>query len=165
MTDSLRVLVAVNGDGSDEEAVKLACSEARRTKGTVFVVSVVTVSRHLPLESPDAADVERGEAVLGRMERLARNEKCMVEGEVIQAREPGPALVDEAVERGADLIVMGLSRKPRRSEADLGETMPYVLKRAPCRVWVVSGPLESPSRESVASGKRAGGFHLPFFKA
>ena len=161
----MRVLVPVNGDESDEEAVKLACSQVRRAKGTVFLVCVVTVSRHLPLEAPDPADVERGEVVLGRMERLAKNEKCMVEGEVIQAREAGPALVNEAVEREANLIVMGLSRKPRRSEEDIGETMPYVLKKAPCRVWVVSGPLVTPGREPMEAGKRAGGLHLPFFKA
>jgi len=59
-----------------------------------------------------------------------------VETELVQARDTGPALVDEAVEWGADLIVMGLPYKRRFGEFNLGKTVPYVLKNATCRVML-----------------------------
>ena len=52
----------------------------------------------------------------------------------MQARDTGPAVVDEAEEFGADLIVMGLPYKRRFGEFNLGRTVPYVLKNAACRV-------------------------------
>ncbi len=55
---------------------------------------------------------------------------------LVQARDTGPALVDEAVEWGADLIVMGLPYKRRFGEFNLGKTVPYVLKNATCRVML-----------------------------
>ena len=61
-------------------------------------------------------------------------QQLVQETELVQARDTGPALVDEAVEWGAELIVMGLPYKRRFSEFSLGKTVPYVLKNANCRV-------------------------------
>ena len=56
----------------------------------------------------------------------------------LQARDVGAAIVDEATERGADLILCGLPFR-RRFGGDfaIGSTIPYVLKNAPCATWVV----------------------------
>ncbi len=53
---------------------------------------------------------------------------------MIQAREAGPAIVDEAAERGIDLILMGVKYKSRFGQFSLGSNVMYVLKNAPCRV-------------------------------
>lgn len=60
-----------------------------------------------------------------------------MESELLQAREVGPALVDEAIERGVDLIIIGVPYKKRFGEFNLGKVAPYMLKNAPCRVWLV----------------------------
>jgi len=70
------------------------------------------------------------------VEQLAAETLLPVETELVQARDTGPALVDEAVEWGADLIVMGLPYKRRFGEFNLGKTVPYVLKNATCRVML-----------------------------
>jgi nucleotide-binding universal stress UspA family protein len=61
---------------------------------------------------------------------------------LLQARDVGAALVDEAAERGADLLILGLAYR-RRFGGDfaIGRTIPYVLKNAPCAVWVVREPM------------------------
>ena len=52
------------------------------------------------------------------------------------------ALVDEASERGADLLVVGLPYRTRfGGDFAIGRTVPYVLKNAPCAVWVVREPM------------------------
>lgn len=136
-----RILVPVNGGPSTEDAVRLACTLARRSKGCVFLLHVVEVARNLPLDSPEPAQVERGEAVLRRLELIGKEEKCLVETGLLQAREAGPALVEEAVQRQADLVIMGVEYKRRHGEFSLGSTVPYVLKHAPCRVWLSREPI------------------------
>ena len=61
---------------------------------------------------------------------------------LLQARDVGAALVDEATERGADLLILGLPfRKRFGGDFAIGRTIPYVLKNAPCAVWVVREPM------------------------
>jgi nucleotide-binding universal stress UspA family protein len=53
-----------------------------------------------------------------------------------------PSIVDEAVERGADLILMGVTYKKRFGQFSLGNVVPYVLKNAPCHVILYHQPIE-----------------------
>ncbi|MDO8670998.1 MAG: universal stress protein [Dehalococcoidia bacterium] len=50
-------------------------------------------------------------------------------------------MVDEAVERGVDLVIVGVTYKKRFGEFNLGKVTPYVLKNAPCRVWLCREPI------------------------
>ena len=129
-----RVLVPVVGTTADEEAMTLACRLAKRDKGRVWAVSVVAIKRALPLDAEIDSEIQNAENVLDRMENIAEEEDYEVETDVLQAREVGPAIVDEAVERGVDLILMGISYKRRFGQFNLGNVVPYVLKNAPCPV-------------------------------
>jgi hypothetical protein len=35
-----------------------------------------------------------------------------------------------------DLILLGINYEKRFGEFSMGKTVPYVLKNAPCRVWI-----------------------------
>ncbi|TMF01380.1 MAG: universal stress protein [Chloroflexi bacterium] len=128
-----RVMVAVGGQGIDAEVVRLACSMTD-AHGKLYGVHIIEVNRSLPLGAVMDEVVERGEKILDEVEQLATEAQLNVETELVQARDTGPALVDEAVEWGADLLVMGLPYKRRFGEFNLGKTVPYVLKNANCRV-------------------------------
>jgi nucleotide-binding universal stress UspA family protein len=130
-----KVLVAVGGQGIDAETVRLAC-RMTDPQGKVYGVHIIEVNRSLPLGAVLDDVVERGEKILDEVEHLAGEAQLQVETELVQARDTGPALVDEAVEWGADLIVMGLPYKRRFGEFNLGKTVPYVLKNATCRVML-----------------------------
>jgi nucleotide-binding universal stress UspA family protein len=99
-------------------------------------VHIIEVNRSLPLGAVMDDVVQRGEQILDEVEKVASSLQLVVETELVQARDTGPALVDEAVEWGADLIVMGLPYKKRFGEFNLGKTVPYVLKNAACRVML-----------------------------
>ena len=59
---------------------------------------------------------------------------------VVRARRAGPAIVEEAERRNAELIVIGTRRRPgRRRTALFGSTVDFVLKAAPSRVLLVAG--------------------------
>lgn len=135
-TTSRKVLVAVGGLAIDAETVRLACRMTDPQGGRIYGVHIIEVNRSLPLGAVMDEVVERGEQILDEVEKLASASQLPVETELVQARDTGPALVDEAVEWGADLIVMGLPYKRRFGEFNLGKTIPYVLKNANCRVML-----------------------------
>ncbi|MGI8562226.1 MAG: universal stress protein [Candidatus Dormibacter sp.] len=136
----IRILVAVAGHRVDEETVRLACRFGTRSRSEgresalLYAVHVIEVNRSLPLSAPVHNAVQRGEEVLEQVERLAAEWQVEIETEMVQARETGPAIVGEATEWNADLIVLGLPYKRRFGEFNLGKTAPYVLKNARCRV-------------------------------
>ncbi|MCX7911863.1 MAG: universal stress protein [Dehalococcoidales bacterium] len=130
-----QILVPVGGIRDvDEETVKLACRLAKINKGKVLVVYVVTVKRALPLDAEIESEIKKAEDILDNAEGIAAEEGYEVETDVLQAREVGPAIVDEAVERSVSLILMGISYKQRFGQFSLGNVVPYVLKNSPCPV-------------------------------
>jgi nucleotide-binding universal stress UspA family protein len=131
-----RILVPVNGGDVDEEMVRLAAATAKRTGAQLIIVYVIVVKRTLPLDVTLEDEVTKAEQVVERAEKVASTFDVEFTSEILQARSTGPAIVDEAVERSADLIVMGITYRKRFGEFYLGQTTPYVLKNAPCRVWV-----------------------------
>ena len=79
---------------------------------------------------------------LDKAESVAEGNKARLTPILLQARDIGAALVDEASERNADLLVVGLPyRKRFGGDFAIGRTIPYVLKNAPCAVWVVREPI------------------------
>ena len=136
-----RILVAASGNGADEEAVKLACNLAKKSKAEVYVVYVIEVKRSLPLDAVIESEIQKAEEVLTRAEDIAAERDYEVETDLIQAREAGAAIVDEAMERDVDLILMGLTYKTRFGVFDLGRAVPHVLKEAPCRVLLCRDPV------------------------
>ena len=129
-----RILVPVVGTEADEEAMKLACRLAKKDKGKVWAVCVVAVKRALPLDAEIVPEIQSAEDILDRAERVAEEEDYEAETDILQAREVGPAIIDEAVERGVDLILMGVKYKRRFGQFSLGSVVPYVLKNSPCPV-------------------------------
>jgi nucleotide-binding universal stress UspA family protein len=134
------ILVPVVGNTADDEAIRLAVQVAHRDKAKVLALYVVEVQRNLPLDADTAEQVERGEMILEKADRIAKAAKGGVETEVLQARAAGPAIIDDAVERGVDLIVMGIPYRNPLGDFRMGSTADYVLKHAICPVWLCREP-------------------------
>ena len=135
-----RILVPVIGQEVDKEALQVACGIAKQNKGKIHVVYVIEVKRSLPLDAELEPEIHKAEEVLSRAENLADAEDWEVETDLLQARDVGPAIVDEAIHRESDLIVMGVEYKRRFGEFHLGNSTPYVLKNAPCYVLLLRQP-------------------------
>ena len=129
-----RILVPVNGTKVDDETIRLACRLAKKDKGKIWAVYVIAVRRALPLNAEIESEIKKAEAILDHTEGIAEEEEFSLTTDLVQAREPGPTIIDEAVEREADLILMGIEYKKRFGQFSLGEVVPYVLENAPCRV-------------------------------
>lgn len=129
-----RIMVPVIGTEADDEAVRLACQLAKRTKGKIWAAYVVILKRTLPLEAEIEPEILKAEAILDRAENVAEDQDYELETDLLQAREAGPTIVDEAVERSVDLIIMGIEYKTHFGQFSLGNVVPFVLKNAPCQV-------------------------------
>lgn len=128
------ILVPVNGTKVDEEAITLACRLAKKGKARLMAVYVIPIDRTLPLDAELESEVEKAERILDHMENVAAGENCSLETDLLQARDAAPTIVDEAIQREADLIVIGTTYQRRFGQFSLGDIIPHVLKHAPCRV-------------------------------
>ena len=130
------VLVPVGGSPADLIAIQVACEQARKSKAQVFFIYVIEVQRALALDVELPGEIAKGEEILYRAERFAKELQYPVDTEILQAREVGPSIVDEAAQRDVGLIVMGLPYKRRFGQFSQGDAVSYVLEHATCQVWI-----------------------------
>ncbi|HSL34476.1 MAG TPA: universal stress protein [Candidatus Limnocylindrales bacterium] len=141
-----RAVIALNGGPSDARIVRLVSELARDGQAQLIAVHVVEIDWTLPLDADIAGNSEEAQRVLDMAESAAEAGRATLETILLQARDVGAALVDEASEREADLLVVGLPyRKRFGGDFAIGQTIPYVLKNAPCAVWVVREPIHEES--------------------
>ena len=132
-------LALVTGSPLDADVVSLACDLTRASKGCVWVLYVIEIDLSLPVDAEVSSETTRGEQTLQRMEQLGKSLKCKVEGDILQARDMGAAIVREAADREVDVIITGMPYVERYGNPSLGEIAPYVLRHSHCRVVVYRG--------------------------
>jgi nucleotide-binding universal stress UspA family protein len=155
-----RAVLGLNGGPTDPLVVKFAIELARAWKMDLVAIHVVEVDWSHDLDEDLASDNESASAILDVAEAMAEKNKLTLETELLQARDVGAALVDEAAELDADLVILGLPyRKKFGGDFAMGRTVPYVLQNAPCAVTVVREPIPTAgtiARESDAPGVTIG---------
>ena len=135
-----RLLVPLDGSDAAWGALDAACAFARLHRASVSSLYVIEVPRTLPLDAELEQDFDRGEEILRRAEEVARAHKVRADGSLCQARQAGHAIVDEAIEKGADAIVVGVGYERPYGRFRLGQLPQYVLAHAPCEVWLFRYP-------------------------
>jgi nucleotide-binding universal stress UspA family protein len=140
MLEAKKVLVPVNGNETDATIIELAAQTAKRSKGRVYAIHVIEVSRTLPVDADLVDERQRADLILDTAEQTASRWSQEIETEILQARDIGTAIVEEAIESKADLIVIGVPYRLHFGEFDLGKTASHVLKHAPCEVWLCRTP-------------------------
>lgn len=135
-----RVVVPIGGTEADDHALALVFRLAPRPSASLTLLYVVEVAQSMPLDAELPAEVARGEAALARAEAVTRSlagKEVHVASELLQSRSIGAAVVDEAIEREADAIVMTAAIRRKHGRPTLGDTVNYVMMNAPCKVLVV----------------------------
>src|SRR5438309_11620573 len=134
------IAVIVEGKKLDNELVRLACLMAKKAKRKVHLVHIIEVPRTLPLKATLTKESEEADKLLNEALAIAEEAGCDAVAEVVQTRDAGPAIVDEAKDHSLALIMLGLVRDTHKGHTKgnyLGKTIPYVLANATCRVWLV----------------------------
>lgn len=132
------ILVPLLGDPAvDDEPLHLAAMLITGREGAeISLLHVIEVPFERSLDTEDEAAVARADEILSASEEHLRQLGIHVRTSTVQARAAGPAIVDDANEMGADLIVMGLRYKKRfGGQWDAGRTVPYVMRNSTAPVW------------------------------
>jgi nucleotide-binding universal stress UspA family protein len=142
-----RILIPLAGNESDDPALRLATLLLAGTSGQASILHIIEVPFDRELEAEDPAGVAFADEVLGHADAFFDSHEIESRTGVVQARAAGAAIVDEAIEWGADLIIMGLRYKKRFGGAwDAGRTVPYVMRNSTAPVWCLRVETEDLAR-------------------
>lgn len=138
-----KAVIGLNGGPTDELVVHFGCQLAKSSGAELVAVHVIEVDWTHELSEDLASQNDSAAAVLDLAEGIAGRYKVKLTADLLQARDVAAALVDEAVELDADVIIVGLPYRQRfGGDFALGVTIPYIFQNAPCQVIVM--------RESMA---------------
>lgn len=145
-TSKRNIVVAVTGAQLDCEVVSLACMVAKSKKASVYAVYGIEVPRKLAIDADMPEQTTAANEALASAAQVGEKLHVHVEPEIIQSRNFGQSLVDEAKAHECSLVIVGLPyHVGLGGNFDLGEAADYALKNAPCRVWLVRGQREEPA--------------------
>jgi nucleotide-binding universal stress UspA family protein len=136
------IIVPVAAGYASDEAMDVACRLARERRSRIIAVTVVEVPLELPLDAYLPDEVAEANEQLDEARAIGESYGVPVTTRIVRARNPGRAIVDEAIRRSAEIIVMGGPRRVRLQagrRAIFGDTVDFVLKHAPVRVMVAAG--------------------------
>jgi APA family basic amino acid/polyamine antiporter len=138
--DFRRILVPMKLGPIGEEMIATAMAIAKEREAKLFALFVILVPLEHALDAPLHDLEEQAAASLAEATLLAGEHDVQVEPLTVRARSIGRAIVEQAVEHEADLIVLGSSPRWRRQSAFFSPTVDFVLRTAPCEVLVVAFP-------------------------
>jgi APA family basic amino acid/polyamine antiporter len=137
--DYRTIVVPVVLTAESEEALVAAARVADERAARVAIVHVIELPLDLPLDVrlPDVE--EEANDMLDRSAALVESYGVRAVVRLVRARAAGPAIVEEAAGRNAELIVLGAPRARIGRRRIFGRTVDYVLKHSPTRVMIAAG--------------------------
>ncbi|MBV8257571.1 MAG: universal stress protein, partial [Actinobacteria bacterium] len=135
------ILVPVAPGYPSDEAMDVACRLAAERRATIVALTVIEVPLELPLDASLPEEVAEANDLLDESRAIGESYGVRVVSRIVRARRAGRAIVDEAVRRNAEIIVMGGPRRVRLHAGRrriFGDTVDFVLKHAPVRVMVAA---------------------------
>jgi APA family basic amino acid/polyamine antiporter len=133
------IVVPVVLTAESEEALVAAARVADERAARVAIVHVIELPLDLPLDVrlPDVE--EEANEILDRSAALVESYGVRAVARLVRARSAGPAIVEEADRRNAELVVVGGPRGRIGRKRIFGRTVDYVLKHSPTRVMIAAG--------------------------
>ena len=140
------VLAVVSGRASDEGVLAHSVKLTEKHKGNLVILYVIRIDRSLPIDAEVTDAVQKAENVLQSSEKKVKSHIDSLEAEIVQSREVGYAVVEEAIQRRAEVIVLGTEFTTAFGKFHLDEDVEYVLGNSHCRVVLLRGPVETEGR-------------------
>ncbi len=135
-----RILLPLAGAAIDADVVRLAAIVGKPSRAQIEALHVIEVKWNRPLDADLGDDQVRAEQLLAQAEQVGRSVGIDLETEYVAARTAWSAIVHEAEQREADLIIIGMPYRKRMGRVMVGTTVQNVFVSAPCEVIAVREP-------------------------
>jgi basic amino acid/polyamine antiporter, APA family len=134
------IVVPVVRSPETEEALVAAARLAAERRANIVAVTVIEVPLALSLDAELTEEEAAADELLDEARAFLEAYGVRVLTRILRARRAGPAIVEEAVRRNAELVVVGAPRRRiRRRGALFGTTVDQILRASPIRVLVIAG--------------------------
>jgi universal stress protein E len=124
------ILVASDGSRYSDAAWELALSMAKQAKSHLIGVAV----------APEEGDIIESQAIIRRMLTAASTAKVPFKGVNPQGIAPDAGIVQQAIKREVDLIIVGSYGRTGLKKLLMGSVTERVIGQSPCPVLVVKQP-------------------------
>lgn len=134
-----RLILATDGSQFSEGAIREAISFAGKCASRIYAISVLETNPEYETIGSNVFEKEEAEAMSHLESIKARAEKEGLNCEIVLHEAPDPAqtIVDEAIEKKVDMIVVGRRGRKGLLKALMGQVAAKVIAHAPCKVLVV----------------------------
>lgn len=129
-----RILLPLAGAAIDADVVRLAALIGKANRAQIEALHVIEVQWNRPLDADLSEDEVRAERLLQAAQDVGRAAGVTVETEYVAARNAWSAIIHEAEQRQADLIIIGMPYRVRMGKVAVGRTVESVFRNAPCQV-------------------------------
>jgi APA family basic amino acid/polyamine antiporter len=151
--DYRTALVPIFGEDVSAQALSSA-AKLIGEDGVVYAIFVLPVPSQLSLDSGLQEEEAQGRSALESARIKARRASIKIHTGLIRTRNPGAALVDEALRVGSDVIYWSTLHAPA-GEQRIGPTAAYLLAKRPCRVIIETENRPSRRREAESEPEPA----------
>jgi nucleotide-binding universal stress UspA family protein len=137
------IVVPLLGREETEHALDLACRLAADRRAHVVLVAPLVVPQELPLDAHFEAEVEALREPLEKASAIAESYGVAAHRELVRTRDRalGNELAGVARDHRAELIVVGAPVESRRGfRRPFPPDVMSILRDAPCRVMIATGP-------------------------
>jgi APA family basic amino acid/polyamine antiporter len=135
------ILVPIAPGYASDEAMDFACRLAAERRASIVALTAIEVPLDLALDAELPEDVREANAQLDEARAIGDSYGVTVTARIARTRNIGRAIVDEAVRRSSEIIVMAGPRRVRLQRGRrqiFGDAVDFVLRHAPCRVMVAT---------------------------
>ena len=129
----MKIMVGYDGSNASKEAVKVAKKRAKDTDAKVYVLTSMVQGSEKEQE-----DIGKAERELDYVKAIFERDNIPCETHLlIRGLSPGEDIVNFAIEKRIDEIILGVEKKSKVGKFIFGSTAQYVILEAPCPVVTV----------------------------
>jgi APA family basic amino acid/polyamine antiporter len=156
-----QLLVPVRDTAVSEEMMVLACQLATERMSSIDALYVIEVPLNLPIDASLPEERERARQVLERAAHAADMFNVKLTPVVVTARSAGRAIVETAIERHSEVIILGSQGKRRIADKVFGRTIDHVLNNLPCEAIINVIPKTTVAHSGDAASAASAGMLPP----
>jgi APA family basic amino acid/polyamine antiporter len=135
------ILVPIAPGYASDEAMDFACRLAAERRASIVALTAIEIPLEQPLDAEMPDEVREANEQLDEARAIGESYGVTVIGRIARTRNIGRAIVDEAIRRNSEIIVMAGPRRVRLQRGRrqiFGDAVDFVLRHAPCRVMIAT---------------------------